>query len=45
MHPIERQTPFFFLLNYQMLTVHGRLQLFNQDDVMFLCLDAVAKGH
>ena len=45
MRPIERQTPFFFLLNYQMLTVHGRLQLFNQDGIMFLCLDAVAKGH
>ena len=45
MRPIERQTPFFFLLNYQMLTVHGRLQLFKQDGIMFRCLDAVAKGH
>ena len=45
MRPIERHTPFFFFLNYQMLTVNGRLKLFNQDGIMFLCLDVVAKGH
>ena len=44
MRPIERHTPFFFL-NYQMLTVNGRLKLFNQDGIMFLSLDVVAKGH
>ncbi|XP_066020964.1 uncharacterized protein [Pocillopora verrucosa] len=30
---------------FKMLTVNGRWQLFNQDGIMFFCLDAVAKGH
>lgn len=30
---------------FKMLTFNGRLQLFNQDGIMFLCLDVVAKGH
>nr|XP_058967941.1 uncharacterized protein LOC131794437 [Pocillopora verrucosa] len=30
---------------FKMLTFNGRLQYFNQDGIMFLCLDFVAKGH
>lgn len=38
---LVRAIPSFF----KMLTFNARLQLFNQDGIMFLCLDVVAMAH